>query len=200
MSARTVVDVSPLPRFAFGHKGLVWWGTVGFMVIEGSMFVMAVIVYFYLRLKVQEWPPNLPNPGLSFGTINLALVLLSCFPNALAKKAAERFDLRSSQLWLVALTLIGVVAVVLRAFEYTQLNTRWDDNAYGSIVWVLLSLHTIHVATDVVDSGVLTALMFIGPVTERRFVDVSENSLYWYFIVAWWIPIYLVIYWAPRWL
>ena len=49
MSARTVVDVSPLPRFAFGHKGLVWWGTVGFMVIEGSMFVMAVIVYFYLR-------------------------------------------------------------------------------------------------------------------------------------------------------
>jgi heme/copper-type cytochrome/quinol oxidase subunit 3 len=100
----------------------------------------------------------------------------------------------------VVLTLIGVVAVVLRAFEYTQLNTRWDDNAYGSIVWVLLSLHTIHVATDVVDSGVLTALMFLGPVTERRFVDVSENSLYWYFVAAWWIPIYLTIYWAPRWL
>ena len=200
MSSRTVVDVSPLPRFAFGHKGLIWWGTVGFMVIEGSMFVMALIVYFYLRLKVQEWPPNLPDPGLTFGTMNLVLVLLSCFPNALAKKAAERLDLRSSQRWLVVLTVIGIVAVVLRAFEYTQLNTRWDDNAYGSIVWVLLSLHTIHVATDVVDSGVLTALMFIGPVTERRFVDVSENSLYWYFIVAWWIPIYLTIYWAPRWL
>jgi cytochrome c oxidase subunit III len=200
MSARTVVDVSPLPKFAFGHKGLVWWGTVGFMVIEGSMFVIALIVYFYLRLKVQEWPPNLANPGITFATMNLVLILLSCIPNALAKKAAESFNLGAVRLWIVVLTLIGIAAVVLRGLEYTQLNTRWDDNAYGSITWVLLSLHTIHVATDVVDGGVLAALMFTGPITERRFVDVSENSLYWYFIVAWWIPIYLVIYWAPRWL
>ena len=200
MSTRTAVDVSPLPTFAFGHKGLVWWGTVGFMVIEGSIFVIGLIVYFYLRMKVADWPPNVANPGITFATINLVLILLSCIPNALAKKAGERLDLGAVRLWLVVLTLIGVAAVVLRGFEYTQLNTRWDDNAYGSIVWVLLSMHTIHVATDVVDGAVLAALMFIGPVTERRFVDVSENSLYWYFIVGWWIPIYLVIYWAPRWL
>jgi cytochrome c oxidase subunit I+III len=200
MSQRSVLDVSPLPKFAFGHRGLIWWGTTGFMVIEGSMFVMAIIVYFYLRLRVDAWPPSLPNPDIGFGTSNLLVVLASCIPNALAKKAAEAFDVRKVRLWLVVLTLIGIVIVVLRAFEYTQLNCRWDDNAYGSIVWVLLSLHTIHVATDVVDGGVLCALFFIGPVTERRFVDASENSLYWYFIVAWWIPIYLTIYWAPRWL
>ena len=200
MNERLVLDVAPLPKFAFGHKGLIWWGTVGFMVIEGSMFVMALIVYFYLRLKVDAWPPSLPNPDIGFATANLAVVLVSCVPNALAKRAAEAFDLRKVQLWLVVLTLAGVVTVVLRAFEYTQLNCRWDDNAYGSIVWVLLSLHTIHVATDVVDSAVLTTLMFTGPVTERRFVDASENSLYWYFIVVWWIPIYLTVYFAPRWL
>ena len=200
MSSRPVLDVSTLPKYAFGHKGLIWWGTTGFMVIEGSMFVMALIVYFYLRLKVEQWPPSLPNPDIGFATANLLIVLASCLPNALAKKAAERFDLGKVRLWLVVLTATGVVTVVLRAFEYTQLNCRWDDNAYGSIVWLLLSMHTIHVATDVVDSGVLTALIFAGPVTERRFVDVSENSLYWYFIVAWWIPIYLTIYFAPRWL
>jgi cytochrome c oxidase subunit III len=200
MTTRAVIDVSALPRFAFGHKGLIWWGTTGFMVIEGSMFVMALIVYFYLRLKVDEWPPSLPDPDIGFATANLLLILASCVPNAAAKKAAERFDLQKVRLWLVVLSVIGVVSLVLRAFEYTQLNCRWDDNAYGSIAWLLLSLHTTHVATDVVDGGVLTALMFIGPVTERRFVDVSENSLYWYFIVAWWIPIYLTIYFAPRWL
>ena len=200
MTDRMVLDVSRLPKFAFGHKGLIWWGTAGFMVIEGSMFVMALVVYFYLRLKVDAWPPSLPNPDVGYATANLALVFASVVPNAFAKRAAEAHDLVRSRRWLTVLTLIGVVAMALRAFEYTQLNCRWDSNAYGSIVWVLLSLHTIHVATDVVDSGVLTALMFIGPVTDRRFVDVSENSLYWYFIVAWWIPIYLTIYWAPRWL
>jgi len=200
MSERLVLDVSPLPKFAFGHKGLIWWGTVGYMVIEGSMFVMGLIVYFYLRLKVDAWPPSLPDPQIGFATANLCVVLASCLPNAFAKQAAEALDLRKTRLWLVVLTLTGLVALVLRAFEYTQLNCRWDDNAYGSIVWVLLSLHTIHVATDVIESAVLTAVMFIGPVTERRFVDASENSLYWYFIVAWWIPIYVTIYLAPRWL
>jgi heme/copper-type cytochrome/quinol oxidase subunit 3 len=195
-----VLDVAPLPKFAFGHKGLIWWGTVGFMVIEGSMFVMVIIVYFYLRLKVPNWPPSLPNPNVGMATANLLLVLASCLPNAIAKRAAEAFDLRKTKIWLVVLILIGVVTLVIRAFEYTQLNCRWDDNAYGSIVWLLISLHTVHVATDVVDSAVLAALLFIGPVTERRFVDASENSLYWYFIVAWWIPVYLTIFWMPRWL
>jgi heme/copper-type cytochrome/quinol oxidase subunit 3 len=64
----------------------------------------------------------------------------------------------------------------------------------------LLSLHTIHVATDVVDSGVLLVMASTKPMTRKRYVDLSENSLYWYFIVAWWLPIYLVIYFAPRWL
>ena len=200
MSDRRVLDVSELPSFAFGHRGLIWWGTVGFMVIEGSMFVMALVVYFYLRLKVDSWPPSLPDPDIGFATANLLLMFASCLPNALSKKAAESFDLRGVRWTLIALTAFGLVALALRAFEYTQLNCRWDDNAYASMVWVLLSLHTVHVATDVVDGGVLTALMWIGPVTERRFVDVSENALYWYFIVAWWVPIYLTVYFAPRWL
>jgi len=114
MTTRTVIDVSALPKFAFGHKGLIWWGTAGFMVIEGSMFVMALIVYFYLRLKVDQWPPSLPNPNIGFATANLLLVLASCVPNALAKKAAERFDLRKVQIWLVVLTIVGLVALVLR--------------------------------------------------------------------------------------
>jgi cytochrome c oxidase subunit I+III len=197
---RRTLDVSMLPSYAFGHRGLVWWGTVGFMVIEGTMFIMALITYFYLRMKVSAWPPSLPNPDVGYGTANLVVVLVSGVPAILAKKAAEAFDLPKTRFWLVVLTLFGVVSVVLRAFEYTALNCRWDDNAYASMVWVLLSLHTIHVATDVVDSGVLATLMMTGPVTEQRFVDCSENSLYWYFIVAWWVPIYLVIYFAPRWL
>ncbi len=200
MTTRAAIDVSELPDHAFGPRGLIWWGTVGFMVIEGSMFVMAIIVYFYLRLKVQQWPPSLPDPFIGIASANLALVLLSCVPNQLAKRAAERYDAGGARLWLAVLTIIGLINLVLRALEYTQLNCRWDDNAYASITWVLLSMHTIHVATDVVDGAVLLALVTLQPVTNRRFVDLSENSLYWYFIVAWWIPIYLIVYLAPRWL
>jgi cytochrome c oxidase subunit III len=197
---RRVLDVSTFPPFAFGHQGLIWWGTVGFMVIEASMFVIVLIAYFYLRLQVSEWPPDQPNPDPLIGTVNLLIVFVSCVPAMLAKRAAEKFDLGRVRLWLSVLTAFGLVNLVLRGFEYSALNCRWDDNAYGSVTWLLLSLHTIHVATDVVDSGVLLAMAFTVPMTGPRFVDISENSLYWYFIVLWWVPIYLTVYFAPRWL
>ena len=200
MTHRRVLDVSALPTGAFGHQGLIWWGTAGFMVIEGSMFVIVLIAYYYLRVLVAAWPPSLPNPDIGVGTANLLLVFLSCAPAAFAKRAAERHDLRRVRIWLSILTAMGVVALVLRGFEFPALNCRWDDNAYGSITWLLLGLHTIHVGTDVVDSSVLLALSFTGPISQERYIDISENSLYWFFIVLWWFPTYLTIYFAPRWL
>jgi cytochrome c oxidase subunit 3 len=29
-------------------------------------------------------------------------------------------------------------------------------------------------------------------------VDVSENAFYWYFVIAAWVPIYVVLYLVPR--
>ena len=100
--------------------------------------------------------------------------------------------------WLVVCLVFGVAFNVVRMFEFATLNCLWNTNAYGSIVWFLLGMHTIHISTDVVDTGVLTALMFIGPIEEKRFVDVAENAMYWCFVVLVWLPLYGVIYWAPR--
>ena len=86
----------------------------------------------------------------------------------------------------------------MRVGEFTALNVRWDADAYGSVVFMLLGLHTLHLATDAFDTAVLTVLMFTGPIEGKRYVDVSENSLYWYFVVWSWLPIYAVLYWAPR--
>jgi heme/copper-type cytochrome/quinol oxidase subunit 3 len=77
-------------------------------------------------------------------------------------------------------------------------NARADANAYGSIVWFILGLHTTHLLTDVGDTIVLTVLMFTRHATERRFSDVGDNAFYWYFVVGSWLLLYGLIYWAPR--
>jgi len=92
----------------------------------------------------------------------------------------------------------GLAFNIIRIYEFMHLNVRWDTNAYGSVVWLLLGLHTTHIVTDFFDTLVLTTLLFIGPIEEKRFVDVSENAGYWYFVIFSWLPIYGVIYWAPR--
>jgi cytochrome c oxidase subunit III len=199
MNGHRTVDVSALPPGAFGHRSLMWWGTMGMVLIESTAFGLAIAAYFYLRSRALTWPPsNVVPPALRWGTLNTAILLFSAVPNELAKKAAERIDLPATRLWLVVCLVFGVAFNVVRALEFTALNTMWNTDAYGSIVWLLLGLHTTHIVTDFLDSSVLTALMFIGPVEELRFVDVSENSLYWYFVVLAWLPVYGVIYWAPR--
>lgn len=198
MNATTALDVSGLPEYGFGHRSLLWWGTICLMAIEGTAFALTVVAYIYLKGRAPHWPPGFSSPRLLWGTTNLVILVLSCAPNQLAKKAAERFDVRGVQIWMVVCMLFALAFNVVRAFEFTGLNVWWDSNAYGSIVWALLGMHTVHVVTDFVDSLVLTILFFTGPIDEHRFVDISENAMYWYFVVIAWIPIYAVIYLAPR--
>jgi cytochrome c oxidase subunit 3 len=192
------LDVSALQTYGFGHRSLQWWATASMMIIEGSVFAMIIMSYIYLKGRVPHWPPSGPGPDLLWGTLNTVILVVSCVPAALTKRAAERFDLARVRLWLSVSLAFALAFNVVRFVEFGALNVRWDSNGYGSIVWVLLGFHTVHVLTDFLDSAVLAAIAFFGPMDERRFVDVAENSLYWYFVVISWLPIYALIYFAPR--
>jgi heme/copper-type cytochrome/quinol oxidase subunit 3 len=192
------LDVRGLPSFGFSHSSLMWWGTAGLMAIESTVFAVAVIMYFYLRSHADAWPMSARPPDLAWGTINTVVLVLSAVPNHFAKRAAERLDRRGVQLWLTICLAFAFVFLVVRGFEMAALNVRWDASAYGSIVWLLMVLHTVHLVTDTWDTTVLDVLFFTGPLEGRRYVDVSENALYWYFVVLSWLPIYAVVYVAPR--
>ena len=192
------LDVEALPSFGFSHSSLMWWGTAGLMAIESTVFAIAIVVYFYLRSQADAWPLGAPPPALSWGTINTVILLLSVVPNHFAKQAAERLDRGGVKLWLTICLVFGVLFLGVRGLELAALNVRWDANAYGSVVWLLMVLHTVHLVTDTWDTTVLDVLFFTGPLEGRRYVDVSENALYWYFVVLSWLPIYAVVYLAPR--
>jgi cytochrome c oxidase subunit III len=198
MNGRPLVDVSALPTHAFGHRSLMWWGTMGIVLIEGSAFALTIAMYFYLHGRNQHWPPGLQPPLLRWGLVNTAILFMSAIPNQLTKRAAEQFDLPRVRLWLVACNVFAIAFLAVRVLEFTTLNCSFDSNAYGSIVWFAMGMHTTHLLTDFLDTGVLTILMFTGPLEPRRFVDVSENAFYWYFVVLVWLPIFAVVYLAPR--
>jgi cytochrome c oxidase subunit III len=194
----TALDVSALPTFAFGTRSPMWWGTMGLVVIESTVFALTIMAYFYLRSHASVWPMSRFPPDLLWGNVNTAILLASLWPNQKAKQAAERLDIHGVRLWMTVCMVFSLAFLAVRAFEFGALNTRWDSDAYGSVVWMLLALHTTHLVTDAYDSLVLTVLMFKGPLEGKRYVDVSENAGYWYFVVLSWLPIYAVIYWGAR--
>jgi cytochrome c oxidase subunit III len=199
MSEARTLDVGSLPPGAFGSRSLMWWGTMGIILIEGTVFALAIATYFFFRTRMATWPPDgVAPPDLLWGTANTVVLLASLIPNELAKRAGEQVNLRRVRVWMMVCLVFGAGFNAVRVYEFRHLNVMWDHDAYGSIVWLLLGLHTTHIVTDFLDTAVLAALMFVGPIEERRFVDVEENTVYWYFVVLAWLPIYGVIYWAPR--
>jgi len=195
---RGVLDVHGLPSFGFGTRSLMWWATAGLMTIDSTVFALAVVMYFYLRSHSELWPMRSPPPDLLWGTLNTVVLIVSAWPNQLAKRAGSRLDKAGVQLWLTVCTALGFLILLLRGLELTALNVRWDADAYGSIVWMIMLLHTTHLVTDTWDTTVLDVLFFKGPLEGKRYVDVNENAIYWDFVVLSWLPIYAVIYFGPR--
>lgn len=195
-------DLAALPTHAFGHRSMTWWGVVAFFVIEAMGFAMAIVAYFFILNLEQNWPPpETPLPNPLAGTFFTLLLLGSEIPNTMLKRAAEKGELRRVRKLLLLMNLLCAAMMLCRVFEFASLNVWWSDNAYGSILWALLLLHVVHFVTDWVDTIVLTGLMHTKEGMEgRRFVDVSENSMYWRFVWVCWLPIYVMIYWLPRWI
>jgi cytochrome c oxidase subunit III len=195
---RAVADVSELPRTVFGHRSLMWWGTLGFIVIEGSTLFICVASYFYLRRNFSTWPPeHVFRPALLIPTIQAGLMLLSNIPMRWADRASNRMDVRGVRSAFVVCSVLAVIMTVLRWFEFKSLNVRWDSNAYGSVAWATLTAHGTLLLLEAAETLAFTVLLFKGPIEERDLAGASDNALYWYFMSGVWIPLYVVVFLSP---
>jgi heme/copper-type cytochrome/quinol oxidase subunit 3 len=194
----SAIDVSELPEFAFGARDPMFWGVAGLLAIESSMIALLVGGYFYVRGKFAPWPPSpIGETARALATAELALLLASWFPAAKLSNAAIRMSLRPARKWLAVLTLLGMGLIVLRVFECRALGFRWDSNAYGSLFWAMVGLHTLHLLGGVGENAVFLALMFKGPIEKKFMVDLHVNGVYWYFVVAGWTVLYATLYLEP---
>jgi heme/copper-type cytochrome/quinol oxidase subunit 3 len=197
--ACTTVDVARLPTVAFGPRSLLWWGTVGFALIEGFTLVLMVASYFYLRTNEYAWPPGrTPDPDLLIPTVNTVLLLLVIVPMRVVDRAAGRRDRRAVGRWLAVATLMTIPVAVLRWYDLVALNVRYDAHAYASAAWGVVVLHATLVFVDVFETGTLAWLFLSGRAKQKHFPDARDAADYQYFLSLVWVPLYLVVYWGPR--
>ena len=197
-AARAVADVRQLPRTVFGHRSLMWWGTLGFIIIEGTTLFICVMTYFYLRRNFATWPPqHIYRPGLLVPTIQMLVMLGSIIPMRWVDRHSNRMDIAGVRRGLLLCSLLIMVMCVLRVFEFTALKVRWDTSAYGSAAWGVLVAHTTLLVLEAAETWTITALIFSPSVEERDLSGVSDNAFYWYFLTLVWLPLYIALFLSP---
>lgn len=182
---------------ATGPQTTIWWGIVGLITIEIVVFTTLLTSYFYLGTGEHGWPPAEP-PDLLVPTVNTVVLILSSLAIGIADRGISKGSQRRLRWGLLASIVLAILFLGLKAYEFSHKPYRWDDHAYGSIVWLVLGLHTLHVFSVLLKSSVMAVLAFRGFFTRHSYVGVQVNGLYWHFVVVIWIPIYVTIYLSPR--
>jgi heme/copper-type cytochrome/quinol oxidase subunit 3 len=192
------LDVSDLPSVAFGRSNTTWLANVFYMTIEGTMFALMWASYFYLRTRVQAWPPGHLAPDLRYGVASAVILALSLAPARWVQKRAPSGDREAIRIGLMVLAGFAVVATIVRVFEFTTLNCKWSDDAYSSTLWVLIGIHSGHLVTELIETLVILGVAFTAKMEGTRLADAAINSDYWYFVVGTGLMNFLFIYLLPR--
>jgi heme/copper-type cytochrome/quinol oxidase subunit 3 len=198
VSEQRVLDVSALPHGTIDSRALIWWGNLGMMVIEGTVFCLAFATFIYLRMSSLDWPPStVPKPDMLLPTINLVLLLLSGIPALYADAAARKEDLNGVRLGMALFIAMGIVFIVIRFVVIAHLGYKWSDHAFGSIVWVVIGMHLFHCIVASGENVMLLVYVFMKPATKKRFLDVRCAAVYWYFVIITWLPFFVLIFVQP---
>jgi cytochrome c oxidase subunit 3 len=210
MNGQRFIDVSHLPAQVLDRRSPIWWGNLLLLLIETTMFALLVATYFYIRVvDFDQWPPPRVNrapilyhpvPSLGIANINLAIIVISLLPMFWVDRACLKRNVPAVKTGLVFAVAFGVVAIVLRFGEFQALHFKWSDNAYASIVWLILGMHLAHLITSTCENLLMTVWIFLKGMDDKHARDIRVTGVYWYWVVGVWVLLYILIYWGPRWL
>ncbi len=199
MTPQRTIDVSDLPPYEISSEAPLWWGQVFLAIIEGTMFCILIAMYFYIRLRMDRWPPpGIQLPPELWPAICTIVLILSCAGSYLASEAAKRDDRLGMIRGLVLNLVLAGASMVCRAIAWRDWNFKWTSTAYGSITWAILFLHTVDVGADLAFTAVLVLILITGRHGPRQRLGVHVDSIVWYFLVAIWIPLYVTVFWGPH--
>ena len=100
------------------------------------------------------------------------------------------------------LLVSGVMGAAFLAFtlkDFHDLTFGWRDNAYGSIFYTIVGLHALHVFVGLCMNVWSQIKAWQGKFSAERHTTVEVFSLYWHFVDAVWIFVFLSLFLSEAW-
>lgn len=194
MSQVAVIPHNSTEVWKLPSRGMV--GMACLILAEAAIFIIFVVAYIYYIGKSLSGPT--PRDVLSIPVFATVCLLSSSLTIHFAVAALHVSKRRMCSLWLAATLLLGGIFLTSTAFEWYQLiyhdGLSIQTNLFGTTFYSLVGLHATHV---VVGLFMLTlALLFSlrGNIIGKHIERLEVLSLYWHFVDAVWVVVFLVVY------
>jgi heme/copper-type cytochrome/quinol oxidase subunit 3 len=158
-----------------------WWGMTILIASEATLFGAFIGTYYYLRFRIEVWPPDgIPEPKLLFPLILLGVLVSTSVPMQLASLAARAGRVAATRTFLLTALVVqaGYFAYEVHDFR-DQLHHQFGigRNAYSSIYYTLLGADHAHVALGLLFDVWLLGKLLTGLTTYR--VNATQ-AITWY--------------------
>lgn len=159
----------------------IWLFLASELMLFGSLFS----AYVLLRSAATAWPDQSALLSVPLGAANTLILLGSSV--AIARQ------------WLAGTLALGLVFLAIKGFEYVgklAAGLGPATNNFLGLYYVMTGLHAVHLL-----GGILVLAYLVGPgrrmrqAEPRRYQErVRVTTLYWHFVDAAWIAIFVVLY------
>ncbi|MDO9373748.1 MAG: heme-copper oxidase subunit III [Ferruginibacter sp.] len=169
------------------HKFTLWVGIASIIM----MFAGLTSAYIVKRNQVNWTSFELP-PMFWYSTL---VILLSSATLFLAQNAFKQRDMSKYRNLVVVTLFLGIIFITLQVLGFKQLwekGITLQKNVSFSFLYVIVSLHGLHVIGGVIALIVLFLKAFSTKIRNYNIVPIEVISTYWHFVDVLWI--YLLVF------
>jgi len=183
-------EPDPLPRA--GRLGLFI-----FLASLTMLFAASLTGYLIVRYRAEEWPPpgmpSLPD-GLWVSTL---ILLLSSITMHLSSKSVLKNELAKTSRYVTATFALGLIFLLAQWWNWSGLIAKdvlpYSKNLYSFTFFMLTGLHAVHVLGGIFCLGVVTYKSWLWRYSSQEHSGMEYCSIYWHFLDAMWIVIYVIL-------
>lgn len=194
MSETAVIPQSSIEDWKLPSRGIV--GMACLIIAEAAIFIIFVVAYVFYEGKSLNGPT--PHDVLELPVFTTICLLSSSITVHLAVSALHHGKRSMCSLWLALTVLLGAIFLVGTGREWYQLiyhdGLTIQTNLFGTTFYSLVGLHASHVFVGLMLLSLSLLFSLRGQMTEKHTERLEVLSLYWHFVDAVWVVVFLVVY------
>jgi heme/copper-type cytochrome/quinol oxidase subunit 3 len=192
----------PIPKPPYdvtGSRSTGWWGMVMLITNEAILFASLLASYFYIRVNSPVWPPNgIDRPELLLPAINTIILVSSSFFMHWAQSGIRQGNQQRLRAGLAGGFVLGLIFLGIQLYEYSQSKFAPSANVYASLFFAITGLHGLHVFAGLLMNAYVQVRAGLGHFNATHYGAVENAALYWHFVDAVWIFVFVSLYISPH--